>query len=177
MQIVKKIAPLILIIFFLYACEDKYSTLKSFNITAAGRSATADTIIKDSINNFYFSRLRYPNTGGLSATYTLTPEHQNKRLYVVVSGRARTNYAQSNAAIVFTAYDDREELLLWHALSLQYYFTDINKWCAFKDSLFFHPAVKNKYYGKISVVAYLGNATNERFDIDTLKVEIKEKIN
>lgn len=177
MQIVKKIVAAGILIFFLYSCDDKYNTIQTFKVTANNRSATADTVMKDGSGNFYFSRLRTPGTAGLIATYTLSTEHQNKGIYALVSGRIRTNYAHSNASIAFAAYDDKNEVLVWRAVFLRYYFTDIDQWCAFKDSIYFPANTKGKYYKSISALAFLGNSMKENFDIDTLKVEIKEKCN
>ncbi len=173
----KKITTLIVSIFFLSACDDRYITLKTLTITAnTNKPGTSSVVMVDSLKHFEYSRLKGKSQGGLIGTYTVTPEHSNKQLYVIVSGKIRTNYAHSNSNIIIAATDDKNELILWRGIYIQYYYTEINKWCPFKDSMLLPPSVNNKYYKEVSALAYLGNSENENFDIDTLKIEIKEKL-
>lgn len=130
---IKKVFLLILIIFFLQSCGEKYSTFQHYETTVKNNKPAGDTIVKDSILNFYFSRLCKPGAGGLKASCWIGPAHQNKKMWVVVSGRMRTNYAHSNATITFSAIGKNNEIVLWRAIFLKHYAEDINKWCFFKD--------------------------------------------
>jgi len=173
----KKIIFLILVSFFLQSCEDKFSTIYKAQITVNNnRPNTADTVLYDSINHFKFSRLNKIDVSGITSTFVLPKEHQNKALWVIFSGRARTDYAHSNSSITTAAMSEKNECLVWRAVFLRYFYTDINKWCYFKDSIYLRPDFDGKVYNEISSFAFSGSSSNEKFDIDTLNIQIKAKI-
>ncbi len=163
---------LILLVFFNFSCDDKFKTFDS-KILPANRIkiSGSDTIIKDSTENFYFSRLSKQGVGGLGTTFTISPEHKNKDLYVVVSGRVRTHYVFTNSTITISAINQKNEVISWQGIFLRYYYTECDKWCHFSDSIF----LPGKDYKLVNAFTFLG-APDESFDIDTLKVDIKEKI-
>lgn len=172
-----QIFSILFLLIFFYACDDKYATFEKSVITVHNnRSGSADTVMKDQGTDFFYSRLRKKNTGGLSAICFIGPAHQNKKMWVVVSGRVRTNYAHSNSTITLSATSKENEVLLWRAIFLKYYYTDCNKWCYFKDSINLPAGYFNKAYTAITAFAYLGDSEKENFDLDTLKVEFKEQI-
>jgi hypothetical protein len=177
MQILKSSCIFIFIVLLLSNCNDKYNTFQSAVVTVSNNKGVAnDTIIKDSVFNFSFSRLQKATARGLNATFTITPEHQEKDLYIVVSGKARTNYAHSNSSITLSAVSSKGELIAWKAFLLKYYYVDNNKWCYFKDSIFLKDNVDSKFYSVINVFGMLGDSKTENFDLDTLHVQLKEKI-
>lgn len=172
----KKITALFIVIFFLSGCQDKFVSIQHFTITPSENKTGSAEIIKDSLLNFSFSRLRIKSTDGFFTDYAMPVEHQNKVLRIIVSGNVRTNYAHSNAHIVFMGFDSGKEMITWRAVPLRYYFYEINKWSSFKDSIDLAPSTNGKYYNSIHVAASLGNSDNEFFDVDTLKIEFKEKL-
>ncbi len=176
MRKIRIVIFLIVTLFFLAGCSDKYQVIQSITVTPNINKPTGDTIILDSTKKFYFSRLRAKGTGGLIGTYKVTADHVNKQLYIVVSGRVRTNYAHSNSTITVAVNDDQKNTIVWRAMSLKYYFTEINKWCPFKDSIMLAPNTDGKYYNEISVLTFMGPSESENFDIDTLKIQVKEKL-
>lgn len=175
MCILKRIAAFYILIFFVSGCNDTYQTIQNYTITPANKPPAGDSIVKDSASNFYFSRIKLKNTGGLCAKFILEPQHKNKRLCMVVSGKIRSNYPYSNATVTFAASDDKGEVLIWRAIFLKYYFVDRNTWCPFRDSIFVEPSTKGKYYRDIIAFAYLGPSEKENFDIDTLKLEVRAR--
>ncbi len=175
MVILKIILPFFILLIF--SCDDKYQTFDSKLVKADSKSSSSDTIISDSIQKFSFSRLRRPETQGLRASFIISPAQRFKQLYIVVNGKIRTNYAYSNSTISISAEDSLKNILIWRAIFLRYYYTEINEWCYFKDSIFLPNNFDGKYYSKISAFTLLGPSSSENFDIDQLNVEIKEKIN
>ena len=117
-----------------------------------------------------------PNRIGLRAEYTLPKKAQKKELWVVISGMIRTNYAHSTAIIAVQTNSEDGQMLCWKALHLRYYFTDINKWCFFKDSIYLPKGYYDKAHSKIATFAFSGTSANENFDLDSLFVTIKQKI-
>ncbi len=167
---------LYVIILFISSCGEKFESIHKEFVIANPKVLAEDVVIKDSIENFYFSRIYIHDKCGLQIIYKLPKEYQNKELWVVVRGRARTNYAHSNANISLNTRSIDGQMLCWKATRLRYYFTDINKWCHFKDSIFLTNSLFDKTHYTITTFAFLGNSGSELFDMDSLIIDIKQKI-
>ena len=123
---IKKFFLLSVIVFFLQSCRDKFENVCENIITVDNnRANTGDTVLFDSINKFKFSRVNKKDASTLVASFTLPKEQQNKALWVVFSGRVRSNFAHSNSSITLAAMSEKGECLVWRATLLKYYYTDI----------------------------------------------------
>jgi hypothetical protein len=156
------------------SCEDNYQVVESKILTAKTPPAQSDTIVVDSLTNTQFSRLHKPETFGMTYRYYPSAEIRDKEFKVVFSGRARTNYGFSNAYIIVSVGSQKESFG-WYGTSLRYFFTDVNTWCNFKDSVSFKRESWHDPYYCINVFAQLADSPTEKFDIDTLHVEVKVK--
>jgi hypothetical protein len=167
---------LFFLILFFQSCADEYTSIEKFVITPSNHTLKADTIITDEVGGLRFSRLRKVGQAGYSAVTNLSIENRDKKIWVIFSGKVRTNYAHSNATISIAAVGLNQEIVVWNATFLKYFITDINKWCPFKDSVLLPREKLNQKYSVINTMAYLGNSESENFDIDTLRVEYKAEV-
>ncbi len=168
----KKIIGILALILF-FSCEDKYELIDSKTIVSDSKKINGDTILYDSSGSFYYSRINKANSQGLLSQFILPDEFKTAQLEIVFSGRVKTNYAQSNAYINVAPFDQYGVMLGWNGICLRYYFTEINKWCYFKDSIHLKYESWNQPFHLINTFSYLGNSTNEKFDLDCLHVQIK----
>lgn len=165
------------ILFFIYivftSCDDKFVIAKSGTVLPDEKLERDDTVLTDSIQKFKFSRLYMPTAHGLIYSYQVPTELSKRDFYIVFDGFARTNSPHSFAYINVNADSEGGVNLSWNGLSLRYYFTDLNKWCYFKDSVYIkHEAWYEPFY-KINTYAFTGNSQGENFDIKNLNVQIK----
>lgn len=107
--------------------------------------------------------------------YRVPPEHQDKHFYIVFKGKIRSNYAQSNASIVFLAYDKNNNQLCWWALPARPHLVYQNQWNTFHDSLHIPGLINDVVYTTITAFPFLGPAKSETFDVDSLKVSLKQR--
>ncbi len=157
------------------SCDDKYEIVNSvLNLPDSTRTID-DLVYTDSISKSLFSRLSKPGTYGITSKYIIPKELKGKELEVVFEGKGRTNYMHSNDYVNVTAYAPNGQNIIWNGISLKYYFTEINKWCYFKDSVHIKPESWEPEYYNINAFAFLGSSANEQFDIDSFKVTIKAK--
>lgn len=170
----KAIITVLLLCFF--SCNRNQSVLvMTEEVFANPANQREDTVLKRKDNKGYFSRLYKPNSHGLISRWIIPDSIAEYDFKILFSGRARTNYAYSNASIMLAVMSKEQTVNVWTPLMLRYYFTEINKWCNFKDSLTFkHEAWQSAYY-YVNVFAYLGDSQKENYDIDNLKVEIFAK--
>lgn len=166
------------IVFFLFcllcfSCREEFKSVQKFDITTLNNPKSGDTAIYDPKDKFYFSRITRPSCGGLNAPFKIEEVNRNKRIWVIFKGRARTNYAQSNASISVAAIGLNQMTVVWKAIFLRYYITDLNTWCPFKDSVLLPREKLEQKYSLVNTIAYLGNSNSEMFDVDTLHVEYK----
>ncbi|MBK9284297.1 MAG: hypothetical protein IPM51_08225 [Sphingobacteriaceae bacterium] len=164
------------IFIFLSACKEDYKTIQKFTVTPANREPKGDTIMHDNQGNFDFSRIVKKNEAGLTALINISEENRNKKIWVIFSGRLRTNYAHSNATISIAAIGLNQTIVVWNASFLKYFVTEINQWCPFKDSILLPREKLEQKYSMINTMAFLGNSENENFDVDTLKVEYRVEV-
>jgi hypothetical protein len=179
-----RISLFLFLILILCSCEDKFRTFDVQTITVANnkrdtrdtinKPGVQDTVMTDSTGKFRFSRLRFPSSRGLTATCMIEETHREKPLWIVFSGRVRSNYAHSNATITMAAVSPENGMLVWNGSLLRYYITDVNRWCHFRDSFYLESTFTNKPYGEVSVFTFLGDSEHENFDVDTLHVEFRE---
>jgi len=167
---------LYVIILFVSSCGEKFESIHKEFVIANPKVLAEDVVIKDTTENFYFSRIYIHDKCGLQIIYNVPKESQNKDLWVVASGRTRTNYAYSCASVSLNTRSIDGQMLCWRAISLRYYYTDINKWCHFKDSIFIPRSFFDKTHHTITTFAFLGNSGSELFDMDSLIIDIKQKI-
>lgn len=158
---------------FCFSCREEFKSVQKFDVTALNNPKSGDTAIYDEQDKFYFSRITRPSCGGLNAPFKIEEKNRNKKIWVIFSGRARTNYVQSNATISIAAVGLNQMTVVWKAIFLRYYITDINQWCPFKDSTLLPREKLEQKYSLVNTIAYLGNSTNEKFDVDTLHVEYR----
>lgn len=158
-------------------CQHKYEKIHSDIIFCENAKHNQDTILIDSLQNLNFSRLNKFSSCGMEFIYNVPKNIQNIAVCVVFSGRVRTNYAFSNAAVVCSAFSEKKEKLFWNSINLRNVFIGINNWSTFRDSIFFPSDFYGQNYNVISGHLFLGESKAENFDIDTLKIEIKKLLN
>lgn len=172
----KKIFFIVGLITVMYGCGKKNKTIFTDTLVVDDKyKPHEDTVLIDSIRPILFSRLHRPNSFGMRTAYQVPTELQGKKMYVVVSGRSRNNYAHSNAVIVVVTHNAKNEQLSWDFIRMKYQYTEVNYWCNFKDSLKLPPDFYGKEYNLITVMAHLPEGA-EKFDLDGLKVEIKANL-
>lgn len=157
-------------------CSDKFKTVHEQYLFVDKSDLKDDTLIADSVTKAFFSRLSRPSSFGRTLVYKLSKEQEGKEFYIVFYGKIRTNFAQSNATITVVEHTNKSEQICWLSLFLRRHFTDQNKWCYFKDSIRIEPSYMGKLGSSITCVAFLAGTQNEKFDLDTLHIAIKEKM-
>ena len=111
---------------------------------------------------------------GLEGYYTLTNEAKNKQLRVVFSGRIRTNNIYSRSSITTAVLSGKDNhVVIWQPAFLYYHFEEVNKWCFFKDSIDLPKNFNGESFTILNIFTNLGETKIEKFDIDTLFVEVK----
>lgn len=133
-----------------------------------------DTVIVDKWSKKAYSRLSKPNVAGIQFYYELPTEYQDKHLYVVFDGKVRTNYAQSNAAMVLLAFDKNKNQLCWLVTPLRPSILKQNEWCHFRDSVHISNAINGFNYVALNAFPYINGSSNENLDIDSLKIIVKK---
>lgn len=164
------------ILFFFFSCGEKFK-ITTKKITLAKRENLAeDTVIKDNTNSIYFSRVSTPKKYGLRSEYILPPDAKNRDLWIIISGRCRTDNIYSNSSIIAHTVSEDGQILFWGNIPLRCFYADINKWSTFKDSVIAKRSYYNKYHFKVICQAFLNDTIKEKFDIDSLIIEIKQRI-
>lgn len=158
------------------SCGDRYKTVHEQEITINKDDLKSDSVLKDSSNGNFYTRLTQPVSFGRTFKYALNEEQEGKGFYIVFSGRAKSNYAQSNGTISVSIHDKDNEQLGWFSVFLKNYFTEKNVWCHFKDSVKIEPVLAGKKHKTITCMVFLAASTKEVFDLDSLYVVIKEKV-
>lgn len=176
-NIFSKIIILSLTLNILNGCQHEYEKIHSEIVVPNPSVKYQDTIIRDSVNNFYITRLFKTASSGMEFKYIIPEKSQNKELCVVFSGHARTNYAYSTSAICFGAFNNEGRSLFWNVIKIRNVFLGINTWSAFRDSLIFPADFLGNKYTIIKGFPFLGESLSENFDVDTMFVEIREIIN
>jgi len=164
---------LILSLCFLFGCGENYEPISSSLVIPKQKNVLGDTLIKDSVRGRVFSRLYKHATAGLQFQYDIPKEYQHKKIWVVVGGNIRSNYAMSNSNFAVSVYDNNSTQLAWNVLPLQIAYLGINKWVFAKDSLLVPANYYNYIPSHISVHTYLAESAHENFDIDSMFVIIK----
>lgn len=172
----QKVLIQLIVLLIFSSCGDKYNTIHEQAITVNKDDLKDDSIITDSINGGYYTRLTQPASFGRTLKYTLNAEQEGKGFYIIFSGRARSNYAQSNGTISVSIHDKDNEQLGWFSVFLKSNFTEKNTWCHFKDSIKIEPVLEGKKHKSITCLVFLAASTQEVFDLDSLYVVIKEKV-
>lgn len=171
MKYVLFIALLVLFV----SCDDRYRIINSSTVALIKTNSQNDTILKDSLDNSLFSRLYFPQSFGLIYTYQIPDAFKEKEIVVCFGGKIRTNYGFSNSAINVSVRSKNGVSQGWNGRALRYYFTDINTWCPFRDSIRFKHDSWQEQYDVISAFPFLGNSPDEKFDIKDFQVQIKVK--
>jgi hypothetical protein len=174
LSILGKIASLTIICLLCVCCGNNYNTIEVQTLSSNNVRRVNDTVMEDSFHHLQFSRLSKPASFGMTADFKLPEEYQGHECYVVVSGRARSNYAQSDAFIVVVTHKDQEQIS-WMVMPVKYYITELNTWCPFRDSIRLPEKIDGKTYNLITIAAHLATSQKENFDLDTLRVSIKQK--
>lgn len=174
LQLIKKTGPVVFAILCLMGCGNRYDVVAEQVITVANSKRLDDTVMRDSTDHILFSRLRRPATFSFKYEYQIPEEKRDSEFYIVVSGRSRTNYAQSNAVMAVVPSENGEQVE-WMIIPMRYQYTDINTWCHFRDSIRLPKHFNGKGYNRVTVAAHLSSSTAENFDLDTLHVMIRQK--
>jgi hypothetical protein len=161
------------VLFLFGSCQKEAELIVKKKVFAQADVHKEDTIMKE--GNRYFSRLYKENSMGLIGEFIVPDSLKEKELIVTFYGKARTNYAFSNASIRVAVISEDKEVLGWPVFNLRQQFTENNEWCYFRDSVSLIHQSWQKPYHYIDVAALLGNSTHEQFDIDTLFFDIKAK--
>jgi hypothetical protein len=170
------IVPLLLFVVLFSSCGESYITVgKQITLPEKGKQKE-DSIFVDSSGKFNFSRIQNPGAFGLFNSFKIPLENQDKELWVVFEGRARSNFPHSNGTITVVGSNDKGETLCWKACFLKAHLTDVNKWCHFKDSIFLTSQLNFHPYNVINTFALLGTSPGEKFDMDSLVVTVKQKV-
>jgi hypothetical protein len=157
------------------SCTETYDFVGEQIIVPIEENAKEDIILKDSTSNFLFSRIQGSGATGLFTYFKIPFDNQNKELWIVFQGRLRSNLPQSHAAITVSGSNDSGEVLSKDICPLRYFVTETNKWCHFKDSVFLKSKLNFRPYNIVHVYALLENSYLEAFDIDTLRITIRQK--
>ncbi len=165
------------ILFIFVACSDEYTLIHEDIVTVNKSKLRDDTLLHDTILNSNFSRLTKPNSYGLESAFKVSDEFKNKQLRIIFKGKGRIDQVYTKSSIVIAILTgDSNKVLIWKAMSLKYAYTDVNQWCWFADSIEVGPTYLNKTFSYIDVSPYLGDTQIEKFDMDTLTVQIKAKL-
>lgn len=173
-KIFSKIIILSLTLTLINGCQNEYKKIHSEIVIPNPSVRYQDTVIRDSVGNFYFSRLSKTGSSGMEFNYIIPEKNQNKEVCVVLSGHARTNYAHSTAAICFGAFSNDGRRLFWKVIKIRSVFLGINTWSAFRDSTIFPANFFGNKYTLIKGFPFLGESLSENFDVDSLFAEIRE---
>ena len=159
----------------LVSCGDIYREVGSNKKKKKKNSVNInDSVILDAKSQTFYSRLSKPNTSGLRVNCAIPESKTDRRFYVILEGRIRSNYAHSNSGIVIQGVNSKKEQLCWRYIPLSYFYKELNTWCHFKDSVYIKSDYQWKNYQKFTAFANLGTSDSEVFDIDTLSIKIKE---
>ena len=134
-----------------------------------------DTVMLDSEENIYFSRIRTKAAFGMYYDFSLPDSLQDKHYDIVFEGRVRSNYAQSRGVIVFTALDKNKNQLCWWSLNFTPHLVRQNQWNHYRDSLHIPGLINDVRYTNIRAFPFLGETVSEHLDIDTFKVTLKKR--
>lgn len=172
----RSLLPTIIFVLLFVSCSSPNEIVDS-QLIVAGKPNTSsgDTVIFDSITRTFFSRISKMSTAGLQYVYTVPEINQNKHFYIVFKGRVRTNYAQSNAAIVLMAFDKDKQQLCWMNAPLRPLIVKQNEWNYFQDSIHIPNVMNDVRYTTLNAFTFLGNSTSEKFDVDTFSVTLKRR--
>lgn len=134
-----------------------------------------DTIVLDSTTHTYFSRIQKPDGAGLTYSFSIPRPYQEKELYVIFKGLARSNFAVSKGVLVFVAFDESWKQLCWWALPIRPHLKYQSAWNPFIDSLHVPSLIENRKYTYVKAHPFLGESPGEKLDIDSFEVIIKKR--
>ena len=172
------ILPIIFsLVLSIVSCDKPYQIIDQKIVRVNQKQLKEDSLLRDTVFNFNYSRLSKPNSSGLESVFYVPEKYKNKPLRIIFNGKSRTNQVYTNASVVISLlHGSDNQILIWKVMSLRYAYTDVNKWCWVSDSIDVGPTQENKTYSCIDVITHLGNTTLEKFDMDSLIVTIKCKI-
>lgn len=158
------------------SCGESYLPVGKQIVVPQKGKQKDDSILPDLSGRFNFSRVQNPGAFGLFGTFMVPRENQDKELWIVFEGRARTNLPHSNATITVVGSNEKGETLSWDARFLRSHFTNVNQWCRFKDSIFLKSQLNFHPYDRVNVFALLGPSPGEKFDMDSLIITVRQKV-
>lgn len=171
---VQKFLVISFILFALCSCG-RYKVIRTDKIVLdKNYKRIEDTLLTDSLEHLTYSRLSKSGSFGMRRVYELPEKSQGKELIVAVSGRCRTSSAASDGMIVVVAHSKKNKQLSWDLIRMKYQFTALNQWCSFRDSIRLPTDFYGTQYNRITVMTHLPNG-GEKFDLDGLNIEIREK--
>lgn len=134
-------------IMFLFSCNDDYIVMNVTKVLPNPSKQREDTILKETTTGFYYSQLFKPASNGIVASYTIPQEIKDREIKVVFKGKARSNYVHSTAAMVVAVISEDKSTVIWSPINLQYYFTELNQWCPFRDCVIVrHESWQKSFY-------------------------------
>jgi hypothetical protein len=134
-----------------------------------------DTVLMDSLTNTLFSRIQKPNAEGMAYTYTLKAPYLEQEIYVIYKGKVRSNFAFSQGALAFVAYDEWGQQLCWWGITLRPHLQYQNEWNTFSDSIHIPALIEKRKYSGIKAYPFLGNSPGEKLDIDSFEITLKKR--
>lgn len=167
---------LVMSTFLFVSCDNSYTTIVEHTAIPDQNNHHQDTILSDTLRKCRYSRITKKESQGLQVSYEVPAKFQGKEIYLVFEGNVRSNYAYSNSYIVIAVFDNKMNQLMWRSFPLRYHYFGVNEWSPFKDSLYLEGSFDNRTYKMIKALAYLGKSEFEKFDIDTLQIQIKAKL-
>jgi len=134
-----------------------------------------DTVLLDTITKTYFSRIQKPNAEGMAYTYTIPKPYIEKEVYIIYKGKARSNFAFSQGALAFVAFDEWGQQLCWWGITLRPHLQYQNEWNAFSDSIHIPALIEKRKYAGVKAYPFLGNSPGEKLDIDSFQIILKKR--
>lgn len=167
---------LFLILFSLCSCKQDGKVINQKLILAKDSGVHQnDTSVLERQSNSFFSRLNKSESGGLVYTIRIPDPYLEKELYVIFKGKARSNYAVSQGAMVFTAFDEWGQQLCWWAITLRPHLQYQNQWNTFIDSMHIPSLIENRKFTNVKAYTFLGNSPGEVLDIDSFEITLKTR--
>ncbi|MBI2723120.1 MAG: hypothetical protein HYX39_13180 [Bacteroidetes bacterium] len=160
------------LIFFLFFGCRRSTVISNDLISASSTTNMGGKKVKDvSIGEHQFYRLDSATEYGPAYTYNLKQEDYNKPICLIITGKARTNFVNSNGAITYALHDSTKQLN-WDASRIKYHIIDLNVWSRFEEKIYYRASTNGFRYNKIVVQPFLPHAGKEVFDMDSIRIKI-----
>jgi len=160
--------------FCMLSCVERYTTIHQQMMMIDKNKLQDDSLIKYPGTNSYFSRIKEHGSFGRRMVFPLNEKQERKEFYIVFTGKIRSNYPQSKSTITVVTNDKSGAQIDWRCVFLKTFYTEMNRWCYFKDSVKITVDERWRKHRSITCFPFLPSGTGEAFDIDSLYVSINE---